>query len=215
MNPPLEDRLSDVERKTLSGLSTPFRVQHYLESLPYIAGERNRSPLAVLRDGQCHCYDGALLAAAALRRMGYPPLLVNLWPEPGLDDDHVLAVYRVNGCWGAVAKSNYAGLRFREPIHRSLRELAMTYFEHFYNLERIKTLRSYTRPLDLRRFDLVEWETDERGVAAIEKRLHGLHRYPLLTDPMQRNLSPVDERAYHAGMYGTNIDQSFGRRENP
>lgn len=210
----LEDNLTHKELKIFLGIQSPIQLQAYLDNLPYIAEERNRSPLAVLRDEQCHCYDGALLAAAALRRMGYPPLLVDLWPEPGMDDDHVLALYRVDGCWGAVAKSNYAGLRFREPIHRTVRELVLTYFENFYNLERVKTLRSYTRPFDLRRMDSLGWETDERAVAVIEQRLHHLRRYPLLTPKMAENLSLVDERAYHAGMHGTNIEQSFGRREN-
>ncbi|GAP13965.1 hypothetical protein LARV_01724 [Longilinea arvoryzae] len=211
----LETQLTAGERDQLQSLNTPYRLQLYLDRLPYVAEERNRSPLAVLRDGQCHCYDGALLAAAVLRRMGQAPLVMNLWPEPGLDDDHVLALYRVDGCWGAVAKSNYSGLRFREPVYRSLRELAMTYFEVYYNLDRIKTLRSYTRPFDLSRMDALEWETDEGGVAAVEDHLHHLRRFELLTPKMIQSLSPVDERAYHAGMHGTNIEQSFGRRENP
>lgn len=210
----LEECLSADELGTLAGLKSPHRLQGYLDGLPYIAEERNRSPLNVVRDGQCHCYDGALLAAAVLRRMGHLPLLVNLWPEPGLDDDHVLAVFRLDGLWGAVAKSNYAGLRFREPVYRSLRELAMTYFDVYYNLERVRTLRSYTRPLDLARLDRLNWETDERGVAVIEKRLHDLRRYALIPPRAAQNLSPVDERAYQAGMFGTNIEQSFGRREN-
>jgi hypothetical protein len=214
MNLVLEDNLSPVELKTFIGLQSPHQVQMYLDGLPYIAEERNRSPLNVLRDGQCHCYDGALFAAAALRRIGFVPLLIDLWPEPGLDDDHVLAVYRVDGFWGAVAKSNYAGLRFREPVHRNLRELVMTYFDVFFNLERVRTLRSYTRPLDLRRLDALNWETDEHGVAVIEARLHTLRRYSLLTPKMIKNLSPVDERAYLAGMVGTNIAQSYGVREN-
>lgn len=215
MNSALEAQLSDRERTLFSSLSTPYRLQQYLDELPYIAEERNRCPLDVLRDGQCHCYDGALLAAAALRRMGFPPLLINLWPEPGLDDDHVLALYAVDGCWGAVAKSNYVGLRFREPVYRSLRELVLTYFEVYYNLERAKTLRSFTRPLDLSNLDRSNWEIDERGVAAVEARLHHLRRYALLTPQMAQNLSPVDERAYRAGMYGTNVDQAFGQRGNP
>ncbi len=210
----LESQLTAGERNRLKNLDTPYRLQLYLDGLPYIAEERNRSPLAVLQDGQCHCYDGALLAAAVLRRMSQAPLVINLWPEPGLDDDHVLALYRVDGCWGAVAKSNYVGLRFREPVYRSLRELAMTYFEVYYNLDRLKTLRSYTRPFDLSRMDALDWETDERGVAAVEAHLHHLRRFDLLTPKMAHNLSPVDERAYHAGMHGTNIEQSFGRREN-
>lgn len=210
----LEDCLSAEELKTIQGLKSPDLLQCYLESLPYIAEERNRSPLNVIRDGQCHCYDGALLAAAALRRMGHPPLLVNLWPEPGLDDDHVLAVFRVDGFWGAVAKSNYAGLRFREPVYRNLRELAMSYFDVYFNLERIRTLRSYTRPINLGRLDSLNWETDEGGVAVLETRLHHLRRHTLITPKMAQNLSLVDERAYQAGMFGTNVEQSFGRREN-
>jgi len=211
----LEKHLSNLELRTLAGLQTPYQLQLYLDSLPYVAEERNRSPLAVLRDGQCHCYDGALLAAAVLRRIGHAPLLIDLWPEPGMDDDHVLALYHVEGHWGALAKSNYAGLRFREPVYRTLRELVMTYFENFYSLEGIKTLRSYTRPLYLSRLDHLNWETDEHGVAVIEERLHQLRRYELLTPNMVQRLSPMDARAYEAGMHGTNIEQSFGRRENP
>ena len=211
----LEMRLSEMELRTLAALKTPYQLQLYLDSLPYIAEERNRSPLAVLQDGQCHCYDGALLAAAVLRRIGFAPLLVDLWPDPGMDDDHVLALYRVEGHWGALAKSNYAGLRFREPVYRTLRELVMTYFENFYSLEGIKTLRSYTRPLNLSRLDSLNWETDEHGVAVIEERLHQRRRYALLTPAMVKRLSPMDERAYQAGMHGTNVEQSFGRRENP
>ncbi|HWQ05543.1 MAG TPA: hypothetical protein VN452_09335 [Longilinea sp.] len=210
----LEKYLSDLEVKTLAALRTPYEVQLYLDSLPYIAEERNRSPLAVLHDGQAHCYDGALLAAAVLRRIGYEPLLIDLWPEPGMDDDHVLALYQVEGHWGALAKSNYAGLRFREPVYRTLRELVMTYFENFYSLEGIKTLRSYTQPLNLSRLDHLNWEIDEHGVTVIEARLHQLRRYPLLTPNMVQRLSPMDARAYEAGMHGTNIEQSFGRREN-
>lgn len=211
----LETHLSTDQSALFDGLKTPFRLQLFLDSLPYIAEERNRSPLAVLQDGQCHCYDGALLAAAALRRMGHPPLVIDLWPEPGMDDDHVLALYRVDGCWGAVAKSNYAGLRFRDPVFRSLRELVMSYFESYYNLEGIKTLRRYTRPLDLSRMDSLEWETDESGVAAVEARLHHVRSYALLRPGMIQSLSPVDERTFHAGMHGTNVEQSFGRRQNP
>ena len=92
-----------------------------------------------------HCLEGALLAAAALRVQGQPPLLLDL--EAVRDDDHVLAVFKQHNCWGAIAKSNYSGLRFREPVYRTLRELAMTYFEHYFNLEREKTLRKYSRPI--------------------------------------------------------------------
>jgi hypothetical protein len=105
----------------------------------------------VLRDRLAHCFEGALFAAGALRALGHPPLLLDL--EAVRDDDHVLAVFRRNGAWGALAKSNYAGLRFREPVYRTLRELAMSYFEDYYSVEGERSLRSFsTRPVNLARF---------------------------------------------------------------
>src|SRR5690606_26443876 len=98
-----------------------------------------------------HCVDGALFAATALRRLGLPPLVVDLRADR--DDDHVIAVFRRRGLWGAVSKSNFVLLRYREPIYRSLRELALTYFEFYYSIEGKKTLREFSRPLDLRTFD--------------------------------------------------------------
>lgn len=212
---PLEKSPHKKVLEILASLTTPFQIQQYLDSLPYIAEERNRSPLNVIQDAQCHCYDGALLAAAALRRLHFAPLVVDIWPDPGMDDDHVLALYRVDRCWGAVAKSNYAGLRFREPIHRTIRELVLTYFENFYSLDGVKTLRTYTRPLNLCQYDALDWEVNEDAVAVIENKLHSMRKYALLSPAMIRNLSPVDERSYQAGMHGTNVSQSFGARQNP
>jgi len=154
--------------------------------------------------------EGALFAAAALRVNGYPPLLLDL--EAVRDDDHVLAVFRGRCGWGAMAKSNYSGLRFREPVYRSLRELVMSYFEHYFNSEGQKTLRSYTRPLDLRRYDRQGWEVDEGTVDAIEKHLHRLRVYPVVTARQAANLSPVDERALRAGMYGTDPQGLFKKK---
>ncbi len=94
----------------------PYDIQLYLDSIPYIGEELNRSPLRVARDRQAHCLDGGLLAAAALAHLGFPPRILDLVPEPGTDDDHVLAVFGGPGAWGALAKSNYAGLRYREPV---------------------------------------------------------------------------------------------------
>jgi hypothetical protein len=139
------------ERAALRKLSTPRRVQDLLDRLAYRTEDEPASPRLVLSERRAHCFDGALLAAAALRFHGHPPLLLDL--RAVHDDDHVLAVFRQGGGWGAVAKSNFAGLRYREPIHRSLRELALSYFEPYYNLKRRRTLREYSAtPLDLRRF---------------------------------------------------------------
>ena len=121
-----------------------------------------------MQDAQCHCLDGGLLAALAMRRIGYPGLLLDLVPASDrhgkkLDDDHVLAIFRRNGCWGAVAKSNYSFLRYREPVFRTLRELVMSYFEVYLSVGGLKTLRGYTRPLDISRYDRLEYAWSEAG----------------------------------------------------
>ena len=144
--------------------------------------------------------EGALLGAAALRMLGHPPLLLDL--EAVRDDDHVLAVYRVRGLWGAVAKSNYSGLRSREPVYRTLRELAMSYFEHYYNPKAQKTLRGYSRPVNLRRFDHLGWMTAEEDVWFVPEYLCEIRHYDILTRPMERSLARMDSRLYHAGMLG-------------
>ncbi len=191
------------QQQVLRPLTSPFRVQAFLDEIPYSADPFNRCPRRVLEDHLANCFDGALFAAAALRRLGYPPLLVNLFPAEGSDDDHVLALYKQAGCWGALAKSNFVGIRFREPVYRTLRELAMSYFESYFNLLGQKTLRSYTRPLRLEPFDRAGWMWRDKAVAAIARRLDGLQRIPLLTPQMAAALCPVDARTLAAGMLGT------------
>jgi hypothetical protein len=144
--------------------------------------------------------EGALFGAAALGLLGYPPLLLDL--EAVRDDDHVLAVFRARGHWGAIAKSNYSGLRYREPVYRTLRELAMSYFEHYYNLRKEKTLRRYSRPVNLRRFDSIHWTTAEEDVWAIPEYLCGIAHRPLLAPRMAGRLGRVDDRLFAAGLVG-------------
>lgn len=199
-------RLPADLRTTFLSLDSPAAIQAYLDSIPYVGEELNRSPLRLMQDRQGHCLDGGLFAALALSRLGYPPLIIDLVPAEGRDDDHVLAIFRQGGLIGAVAKSNYAGLRFREPIHRTLRELALTYFEAFYNTAAEKTLRAYTRPLNLRRFEASNWLWDESGVERIAKRLYRLKPISLLPPERIAGLSPVDGRAFAAGMHGTDLD---------
>src|SRR6476620_11639917 len=146
----------------LRKLSTPEKIQKYLDDLPYNKekdGETCRSPRLVLEYNTAHCFEGALFAAAALRANGKPPLILDL--ASVRDDDHVIAVYRANGCWGSIGKSNYAGLRFRSPVYRTLRELALSYFEHYYNLKGERTLRAYSVPVNLARLDSKHWMTAE------------------------------------------------------
>jgi hypothetical protein len=154
----------------------------------------------VLRDRLAHCLEGALFGAAALRANGAEPLLLDL--EAVRDDDHVLALFRRNGGWGAIAKSNYAGLRFREPVYRTLRELALSYFEHYYNPKGEKTLRGYSRPVRMSRFDRRGWMTAEDDVWFVSDYLFSLPHRPLLTPAQVRALTRMDRRLYEAGQHG-------------
>jgi hypothetical protein len=184
-----------------AGLSSPAAIQAFLDEVPYSADPFYRCPARVLRDRKAHCFDGALLAAAALRPLGFPPLIVDMLPER--DDDHILAIFKVEGFWGAVAKSNFVGLRFREPVYSSLRELVMSYFEVFFNVDREKTLRGYTVPLNLRSFDRRRWTTRDEPLEDIATRLDEIRKVFVLTPAMVARLSPMDPRSYGAGMMGS------------
>ncbi len=144
--------------------------------------------------------EGALFAAAALSVHHFPPLLLDL--ESVRDDDHVLALFRLRGHWGAIGKSNYSGLRFREPIYRTLRELAISYFEFYFNLDGEKTLRAYSRPVQLRRFDFIHWMTAEEDVWEIPEYLTTISHTPVLPSSLIRRLSLVDPRLRAAGKLG-------------
>ena len=186
-----------------SGLDSPVAIQTFLEGIAYSAEEIYRCPRSVLRDGKGHCYDGAVLAAAALRRIGFPPLIVELLPWVGHDDDHILAVFKVDGRWGAVAKSNFVGLRYRDPVYSSLRELVMSYFEVFFNLKREKTLRGYTLPLNLARFDRLRWTTRDETMEEIATGLERSRKVTILTPRMIERLPLLDARSFEAGLLGS------------
>lgn len=197
--------LSGEARAIVNGLTGPAGVQAFLDSIPYSTDEFYRCPLRVLRDRTAHCFDGAVFAAAMLQRIGYPPLILDMLSN-GRDDEHLLALFKDRGCWGAVAKSNFVGLRFREPVYRTLRELVMSYFEQYYNLDREKTLRGYTGPLNLKRFDRKNWMTADETMDLIARRTEEIRRVMLIDAEMEKRLSPVDERSYQAGMIGANPD---------
>jgi hypothetical protein len=188
------------ELAVLDRLTDPAGIQGFLDTLPYSADKIYRCPRSVLRDRKAHCFDGALFAAAALRRLGHPPLLVDM--RAVHDDDHIIAIFRRHGHIGAVAKSNFVGLRYRDPVFRTVRELVVSYFDDFFNVDREKTLRSYSAPLDLSRFDALSWETSDNGLDVIAARLDAIRHFPLLTSRQEKTLSKVDERSYKAGMLG-------------
>jgi hypothetical protein len=194
-----KSELSYIRRR----LASPFQIQAYLDSIPYnleIGGETLRSPRRVLRDRTAHCMEGAMLAAAALRVAGRPPLIMDLTAVD--DDDHVVAVFREGGRIGAIATSKFAGLRYREPVYRSLRELAMSYFEDYYDLAGERTLRGYGRPVNLARFDPIGWMTSEEDLWPIAEHLDRISHTSLLGPGRGRRLHRLDGRSKRAGMVG-------------
>jgi hypothetical protein len=193
--------LSTRETARLRALSTPERIQRFLDDLDYdVAGKHCRSPRRVLREGRVQCLDSAIFGAAALRVQGRPPLILDL--EADRDDDHVIAVYRRNGCWGAVGRSNFSGLRWREPVFRTVRDLALSYVESYFNLRREKTLRRYSRPVSLARFDSRAWMTADDDLWYVAFHLVDVRHYRLLTAAQEKALAAVDRRTFAAGLVG-------------
>ena len=189
-----------AELRKLRSLKTPHGIQRYLDDMPYHLAGTAWSPRRVLRENTSHCFEGAVFAAAALRVNGFPPLLLDLEAEH--DTDHVLALYRVNGHWGVVAKSNFAGCRYREPVYRSLRELAMSFFNLYFNLRRERTLRTFSRPVNLARFDRQHWMTTDEPVWFIANYLCDIFHYKLLRPSMIQGLQRIDERLFKAECWG-------------
>jgi hypothetical protein len=192
--------LSTKNVRMLRGLKTPSQIQKFIDALRYDSADTARSPEQALREHKAHCLEGALLAAAALRINGQPPLVMDL--EAVNDDDHVVALYRENGLWGSIAKSDFVGLRFRAPVYRTLRELALSYFEHYYNLRGERTLRKYSRPVNLARFDNQDWMTAEEAVWPVAEHLVAVKHYALFPKKIARGLPRLDQRSFKAGMYG-------------
>ncbi|MBL8228903.1 MAG: hypothetical protein JNL98_10515 [Bryobacterales bacterium] len=188
------DEFSPAELRVLSKLDTPAKIQKFLDCKVGYNKEKDgptcRSPRRVLRDRLAHCMEGALFAAAALEVHGHKPLLLDL--EATRDDDHVLAIYRIQGHWGAIAKSNYASLRFREPVYRTTRELVMSYFEHYHNLKGEKSLRAYSRPVSLLRFR--KWRTSDKDVWEVPEYLTTIAHARVLRSFMEHRLNVLDDR---------------------
>jgi len=190
---------SDLKR--LKKLTSPIKIQDFLDTLAVNhehKGETCLSPLHVLKHKKAHCLEGAMLAAAALALQGKKPLIMNLKAAPG-DDDHAVALYKVNGYWGAISKTNHASLRFRDPIYKTLRELAASYFhEYFVNETGKKTLRSYSVPFDLSRYE-TEWMISEQNLWKIAYALRESPHRELLPKKNRKYLRPADRIERKAG----------------
>jgi hypothetical protein len=192
--------LTRAEFRVLQRLDTPQKIQAFLDRIPQNFephGDTALSIREVLRQRRAHCIEGAMLAAAALWVHGERPLLLDL--SAVHDYDHVVAVFRRNGCWGALSKTNHYALRYRDPIYRSLRELAISYFHEYANKRGHKTLRRYSRPLDLRTIDPKVWATNGKNCWEVTERLEDLPHYRLVNGRQIRALRRNDEverRAY-------------------
>ncbi|MBM3311561.1 MAG: hypothetical protein FJY80_08645 [Candidatus Aminicenantes bacterium] len=204
------ERWTAGEAALLRKLDEPVKVQKFLNRMAYDPEPGTSSPRRVMRERRANCFEGALFAAAALRFHGRPPLLVDIRSHN--DDDHVLAVFRQNGAWGCVAKSNYTVLRFREPVYRTSRELMASFFDVYFNPLGEKTLRDYSVPFDLRRFDGRGWMTDEEDISWVGDALDRARHYKFLTRAQLRGLERADPDLVRAGLLGSDPKGLFKPR---
>jgi hypothetical protein len=188
------------ELRLLRRLKTPAGIQRFLDGMPYHIATSSWSPRRVIQERTAHCLEGAIFAAAALRILGFPPLIFDL--EADHDTDHVVAIFKIGGHWGAIAKSNFTGCRYREPVYRSLRELALSYFNIYFNLRGERTLRRYSRPVNLARFDGQNWMTSDKNIWFIAEHLCEIPHIPLLKPRMIKALNRVDRRTIAGEMIG-------------
>lgn len=193
---------SSLQIKVYKKLNTPAKIQDFLDTLKINFeknGETCMSPKKVLETGKAHCMEGAMLAASVLRFHGQPPLVLDLRAKRP-DDDHVVALFKQFGCWGALSKTNHAVLRYREPVYRSLRELALSYFhEYFDNTTGTKNLREYSKPFNLSQFDKINWETTDQDLWEIPEALDTTKHYRLLSVAQEKGLRKADWLEIKAG----------------
>jgi hypothetical protein len=188
------------ELRTLRALKTPQGIQRFLDAMPYHLAGTSWSPRRVLREGTAHCLEGATFGAAALRVLGYPALVFDLEAEQ--DTDHVVAIYQMRGHWGAIAKSNFNGCRDRPPVYRNLRELALSYFHTYFNLRGERTLRRYSQPVNLARFDRFDWMVSDEDIWFVANHLCDIPHKPLFPAAVAKNLYRVDPRMMEGELVG-------------
>lgn len=196
------------EKAILGRLRTPEKIQQYLDELSYNITDKTRSPRGVIDTRQAHCFDGAMFAAAALEYHGEPPLLIDLRANDQ-DDDHILAIFRRRGLIGAIGMSNYVSCRFRDPVHRTIRELAISYFNHYFNLQGIKTLREYSAIFDLRKVRDIDWRSSDDDLSSLGNRLDSIRHYRLFPSAVDRNLTEADDRLFEAETLGVDPRGAF------
>lgn len=188
----------------LSQLDTPWKIQCYLNSLEYNDAPECRSPRYVIKNQRANCAEGALFAASCLQFHQHLPVILDLKAEEGEDDDHLLALFTQNGCYGAIAKSNFTTLGFREPVYFPLRELVMSYFDFYFTKEGKKTLRAYSIPFGISEFNHLKWQTSEKEIDFIIETMEKTEYHSLLSKTMIKNLSNVSPDLIQAGLLKCN-----------
>lgn len=186
--------LTSAERSLLRSLRTPEKIQDYLDTIPFnfeTDEDTCLSPRRVIREQRAHCIEGALVAALALRLQGHPPLILDL-TSAAHDADHIIVPYTQDGCWGAISKTNHAVLRYREPIYHTIHELVVSYFHEYFDTDGLKTLRSYTRPIPLSRFDHKGWMTDENHLWYLVEYIMDLPHIDILPKSQLKKLRRAD-----------------------
>ncbi|MBI3122909.1 MAG: hypothetical protein HYZ10_00760 [Ignavibacteriales bacterium] len=171
------DGFAKDELKVFGSFKKPHDIQLFLNEIKYNPEYVTRSPKMVLKHKVANCFEGALFAAAALRMLGYKPMIVDMMAKN--DDDHVIAIFKKNDLFGAVAKSNTTVLRFREPVYRTVRELVMSYFDFYFNTIGEKSLISYSSPVDLSKYDKVNWMTTENDLEFIGDHLFEIYHHEI------------------------------------
>jgi len=194
-----------AESDLFKRLNTPRKIQDFLDDLPYDPTDGYRSARQALKNGKDHCFGGSMIACAALRYHGEKPLILGLVSEKD-DEDHVITIYRKNTLWGAISKSKFAVLRFRDPVYTSIRELVMTYFEFYFNSKGKKTLRQYSSLIDLTKYD-DEWMISEEHVQSVDNALCTAKHYGLLSSKTKKQISKVDNDLLKLGFIGVDKTQ--------
>jgi hypothetical protein len=192
--------LTTDEAKVFRKLGSPRKIQDFLDSLAInmeLGARTYMSPRRVLASGQAHCVEGALLAAAALAFHGARPLLLDFQAAYD-DEDHVVALFRANGHWGAISKTNHPGLRYRDPIHHSVRGLAASYFHEYYLWDGRKSLRQFSKPFDLSRYPPERWVTAGEDLDSLVLALDGSAHSPIIPKGNLRMLRPASAFEIHA-----------------
>ena len=192
---------TESEQRAVSRLDSPEKIQKFLDLALYNTEGTPRVPGQVLKAKCAHCFDGAVFAASVLSFHGEPALILDLCAER--DDDHILALFRRDGQYGAIAKSNYVGLRYREPIFKNIRELVLSYFESYFNLRREKSLREYSLPFDLKKAKGISWDQGAGVFDIIAEQLIESPHTKLITQKQRKALLRVDSRTFSAGLVGS------------